>query len=1087
MEGQAKTGRSPRRQVALVLPLLLLVASLAALLLAWDRSPSGPAQAVATGPGMTLSVVDTSRCEGPDDNPTSCTFPITDPPHQFTLTVIANPAPSVAIAGFASEVFFPVAPEAGGCDNIADDDGDLAVNDGCPLVGPVSEGQCGNDRDDDGDNKVNDGCLAVGSAETNCANNLDDDNDGAVNDGCPPVGDAPEQDVAKAPTCINTVDDDGDLVVNDGCPQVGDAGEGELEFCTNDLDDDGDGVINDGCPQVGGQAETGDQCTNDTDDDPDFGGAVPDGVVNDGCPPVGAGGEDPCTNAIDDDNDGFPNDGCPVEGSTEATGCDGSADDDRDGVPNDGCPQQGGTAEAGSLCADSTDDDADGFINDGCGTAGSAPESGAQCANATDDDGDGRTNDGCPPAGAELVWTPRPNCTDEVQVTVGVDPPAVCIPLVTSVGAAGHSVVSALGEAPLPALGVSTGTVLLELDFTCNIQGSHTIALLASPDSSNGAVYTDTGGFPIFVKTVEQQLDLDFDGTPEPHQVADTLEIICGTPPEPTPTPTATLPPGVTPTDTPTPTITPTPCPEGEVPTNGACGTPTPSPTPCPEGEVPTNGACGTPTPSPTPCPAGEVPVDGACGTPTPTPIDTPVGATPVPTAVICEEPDVTVTKSDSPDPVVSAGTLTYTLLVRNLCQQKAENVVVKDTLPAGSTFLSAPPLGCAHVAGVVTCTLPSLAANDSQPGGFDEQSIVIQVVAPTLQVDGRIVNEVDVSAGNEPIENTGNNHAVEETVVLGERPDLTVEKTGAPSFLSFESVERTLTYTVTVRNIGPVEATGVMLEDTLPPADQATFDSAAGCTHAARLVTCPLGSLAAGGETSVTIAVTVPATTQDLLLRNEARVSAANEPFWATGNNLAVAHTPVIAPPPDLDISKTDSEDPVLRARLYSYTVTVTNSGGGDALDVVLTDPLDASLTFVSFVSDDAECSLAPGNVVTCTIPEVPANDGQVDGQVVITINVRAPTVNGDLSLTNDVTVVDLDENLELSASETTEIQACFDITGDGAVAFADVLALLVVFGSSITDQQSQEKLTIIDFNGDGSISFLDFLQLVQHYGQVC
>jgi uncharacterized repeat protein (TIGR01451 family) len=386
-----------------------------------------------------------------------------------------------------------------------------------------------------------------------------------------------------------------------------------------------------------------------------------------------------------------------------------------------------------------------------------------------------------------------------------------------------------------------------------------------------------------------------------------------------------------------------------------------------------------------------------------------------------------------------------------------------------------------------VICSLPSLAAHDGQPGGPDEQSIVIQVVAPTRPADGRIVNEVDVSADNEPFENTGNNHAVEETVVLGQRPDLTVEKTGAPSFLSFESVERTVTYTVTVRNTGPVAATGVELRDTLPPSDQAAFVSAsAGCTHAAGVVTCPLANLAAGGETSVTIAVTVPATTQDLLLRNEARVSATNEGVWNEGNNLAVEHTPVIAPPPVLTVVKSGPES-VLRAREFNYTVTVANSGGGDALDVVLTDVLPDSLTFLS--GDGAACSLAPDNVVTCTIPQVPANDGQVDGQVVITINVRAPTVlgTGDLSLTNEVTVVDPDENLELSDSEATLIQACFDITGDGAVAFADVLALLVVFGSSITDQQSQEKLTIIDFNGDGSISFLDFLQLVQHYGQVC
>jgi acyl-homoserine lactone acylase PvdQ len=52
-----------------------------------------------------------------------------------------------------------------------------------------SGGQCGNAVDDDGDGAVNDGCPAVGLPEllTQCLNAVDDDGDGAVNDGCPAV------------------------------------------------------------------------------------------------------------------------------------------------------------------------------------------------------------------------------------------------------------------------------------------------------------------------------------------------------------------------------------------------------------------------------------------------------------------------------------------------------------------------------------------------------------------------------------------------------------------------------------------------------------------------------------------------------------------------------------------------------------------------------------------------------------------------------------------------------------------------------------------------------------------------------------
>jgi hypothetical protein len=55
---------------------------------------------------------------------------------------------------------------------------------------PETGAQCNNAVDDDGDGAVNDGCPAVGAAETgaNCLNNTDNDGDGAVNDGCPTVG-----------------------------------------------------------------------------------------------------------------------------------------------------------------------------------------------------------------------------------------------------------------------------------------------------------------------------------------------------------------------------------------------------------------------------------------------------------------------------------------------------------------------------------------------------------------------------------------------------------------------------------------------------------------------------------------------------------------------------------------------------------------------------------------------------------------------------------------------------------------------------------------------------------------------------------
>ncbi len=52
----------------------------------------------------------------------------------------------------------------------------------------------------------------------------------------------------------------------------------------------------------------------------------------------------------------------------------------------------------------------------------------------------------------------------------------------------------------------------------------------------------------------------------------------------------------------------------------------------------------------------------------------------------------LTITKSDSPDPVFVGGTLTYTITVTNRDDEEAEGVVVRDPLPTGVTFTNAIP-----------------------------------------------------------------------------------------------------------------------------------------------------------------------------------------------------------------------------------------------------------------------------------------------------------------------------------------------------------------------------------------------------------
>jgi uncharacterized protein len=82
---------------------------------------------------------------------------------------------------------------------------------------------------------------------------------------------------------------------------------------------------------------------------------------------------------------------------------------------------------------------------------------------------------------------------------------------------------------------------------------------------------------------------------------------------------------------------------------------------------------------------------------------------------------DLSVTKTDSPDPVTAGANITYTITVANLGAIAAPAVALSDTIPAGTTFvsmspvagwtISTPPVGGT---GTVTASNASFAASAS-------------------------------------------------------------------------------------------------------------------------------------------------------------------------------------------------------------------------------------------------------------------------------------------------------------------------------------------------------------------------------------
>ena len=342
---------------------------------------------------------------------------------------------------------------------------------------------------------------------------------------------------------------------------------------------------------------------------------------------------------------------------------------------------------------------------------------------------------------------------------------------------------------------------------------------------------------------------------------------------------------------------------------------------------------------------------------------------------------DLSLTKSDSPDPVLVGGTLTYTLTAHNSGPQDTTGVSLTDTLPNGVEFVSATPSQglCDEASGTVTCSLGALASGASA-------TVTIDV---TPQSAGSITNQASVTS-DLPDPDAADASATATTTV-DPVADLSLTKSDSPDPVL---AEHELTYTLSVHNAGPSSAAGATLIDALPSG--VTFGSATpsqgSCTESSGTVTCPLGTIASGGDASVEIKVTP--TTGGSITNSASVGSSASDPN--TSDNFASAST-TVNQSADLSASMTDSPDPVVTGEVLTYTITLHNAGPTSAPGVTLTDSLPSGTAYVSAFPSQGSCSQVSGTV-TCPLGTV-ANGADAT----VAINIRPSTAG---SITNQASV---------------------------------------------------------------------------------
>jgi uncharacterized repeat protein (TIGR01451 family) len=194
---------------------------------------------------------------------------------------------------------------------------------------------------------------------------------------------------------------------------------------------------------------------------------------------------------------------------------------------------------------------------------------------------------------------------------------------------------------------------------------------------------------------------------------------------------------------------------------------------------------------------------------------------------------------------------LTYTLTVVNGGQSTANNVVVTDTVPADTTYVSCDGAACSQNGGVVTWQVGTLI-----PGNHATLRLVVTVSAGAS--NGAQITNSAYGADSDDTDPVSGAPVVT-TVTTSAVPELLLTKTASSSLIG---PSQRLTYTLTLHNAGQADATAVIVTDEFPA--NTTYVSCGGalCVPSSNSVDWAVGVLAQGATATLTLVVDVNANT---------------------------------------------------------------------------------------------------------------------------------------------------------------------------------------------------------------------------------
>ncbi len=333
--------------------------------------------------------------------------------------------------------------------------------------------------------------------------------------------------------------------------------------------------------------------------------------------------------------------------------------------------------------------------------------------------------------------------------------------------------------------------------------------------------------------------------------------------------------------------------------------------------------------------------------------------------------------------------TLTYTLFYENTGTGDAANVVVEDTIPADTTFVSSTPMYSSVSDDTYTYDIGNVAA-----GASGTITVIVTVDAYTpdqtvltnyatldyTDVNGNAYDQLDDSA---------------ETTVTA--PDMTISKTASTSTANPGD---TIIYTIYYENLGTGDAANVVIEDLLSGYETLVSTDPMYTSYIGNVITWELGTVAGGASGTITVEVTVNAgTPDDTIITNTVTLDYTDVNGNAYPQESDTASVEVTAP--IMTFSKTVDKTVTYKGDTLTYTLTYENTGDGEATGVTIVDYLPTNTIYISATPAPTTVN---GQTLTWDIASVPGNSGPLT----ITIQVEVGSGAFDHEVLHNVATLD-------------------------------------------------------------------------------